>query len=77
MLLSFKRDGESSATQHHFQTRDVSADQRQAYRIAVMEALARCTPLPFSRSLGHAVAGRPFNIRFVDERKLSSEPRGP
>ena len=30
------------------------------YRIAVMETLQRCTPLPFTEGLGGAVAGRPL-----------------
>ena len=29
-----------------------------------MEALQRCTPLPFTEGLGGAVAGRPFAIQF-------------
>jgi hypothetical protein len=32
--------------------------------------LKRCAPLPFTQSLGGAVAGRPFIVRFIDNRKL-------
>ncbi len=39
-------------------------NDRMAYRIAVMEALQRCTPLPFTEGLGGAVAGRPFAVHF-------------
>ena len=69
--LSFRRDGtilgEPRIT---YETPEASEDQRYAYRLAVAEALERCTPLPFSESLGGAVAGRPFNMRFIDSRLL-------
>jgi hypothetical protein len=29
-----------------------------------MEALQRCTPMPFTETMGGAVAGRPFKIEF-------------
>ena len=41
-------------------------NDRVAYRIAVMETLQRCTPMPFTEGMGGAVAGRPFAV--------SSEP---
>jgi hypothetical protein len=68
--LSFRRDGsilgEARIT---YETPDASEAQRYAYRLAVAEALTRCAPLPFSESLGHAVAGRPFNMRIIDNRQ--------
>src|SRR5438445_771483 len=39
-------------------------NDRLMYRIAVMEALQRCTPMPFTEGMAGAVAGRPFAIRF-------------
>jgi hypothetical protein len=45
-------------------------DERLTYRIAVVQMLKRCAPLPFTQSLGGAVAGRPATIRFIDNRKL-------
>jgi hypothetical protein len=49
---------------------DASDDERLAYRIAVADMLKRCAPLPFTEGLGNAVAGRPFTMRLIDERKL-------
>jgi hypothetical protein len=48
-------------------------DARRAYRHAITEALDRCTPMPFSRGMGGAIAGRPIAIRYVDNRKQAQE----
>jgi hypothetical protein len=42
---------------------------RGIYRRAVDATLERCTPMPFSKEMGGAVAGRPVSIRFVDDRE--------
>jgi hypothetical protein len=69
--LSFKRNGELLGNPRiTFETAGATDDERLAYRIAVAETLKRCTPLPFTAALGNAVAGRPFTMRFMDERKL-------
>jgi hypothetical protein len=47
-----------------YESEQASDNDRIRYRIAVMETLQRCTPLPFSETLGGAVAGRPFAIPF-------------
>ena len=39
-------------------------NDRLLYRIAVMEALQRCTPMPFTEGMAGAIAGRPLAIRF-------------
>jgi hypothetical protein len=39
-----------------------------------MEALQRCTPMPFTESMGGAVAGRPFAIQFY-HKPLPSEKK--
>lgn len=44
------------------------------YRIAVMQMLERCTPLPFTDAMGNAVAGRPFTLRFDDRRVSPHQP---
>jgi len=46
-----------------------SAEERDLYRRAVVESLMRCLPLPFTRAMGGAIAGRPIVIRYVDDRK--------
>lgn len=50
----------------------VTDNDRMLYRIAVMETLQRCTPMPFTSSMGGAVAGRPLAIQF---RNLNPPPK--
>jgi hypothetical protein len=69
--LAFKRNGELLGNPRiTFETAGASDDERLAYRTAIAETLKRCIPLPFTAALGNAVAGRPFTMRFIDERKL-------
>ena len=74
VIVSFKRDG--SILGHPkitYESEHATDNDRLAYRIAVMEALQRCTPMPFTESMGGAVAGRPFAIRFQN-RKPPPQP---
>jgi hypothetical protein len=66
--LSFKRSGEvlGKPMITHYREGEPDATDRQAFTQAVRQALARCSPMPFSTKLGAAVAGRPFTFRFVD-----------
>jgi hypothetical protein len=67
--LSFNRSGNIiGAPRFTYTTRDASEEQRGLYRRAVVDSLARCTPLPLSSGLGGAIAGRPIAIRYVDDR---------
>ncbi|HXW23871.1 MAG TPA: hypothetical protein VEK73_03915 [Xanthobacteraceae bacterium] len=67
--LSFKRNGEPmGAPRVTYVSPGTPPDVRQTYLDAVTGALKRCTPLPFSRGLGGALAGRPIAIRFIDDR---------
>jgi hypothetical protein len=69
--LSFKRSGELLGKPRiTYETPDASDDERLSYRVAMAQALRRCTPLPFTDALGGALAGRPLTIRFIDNRKL-------
>jgi hypothetical protein len=52
-----------------YESREASEDERLAYRIAVAQAIERCTPFPITEGLGNAIAGHPLNIKFVDRRK--------
>lgn len=45
-----------------------SDDDRLLYRTAVVEALQRCAPMPFTEGLGGAIAGRPLRLRIDDRR---------
>jgi len=67
--FAFKRTGEIIAEPRvTYASRDVDSDTRQVYRRAITQALARCTPLPFTAGMGGAIAGRPIAVRFVDNR---------
>ena len=65
MIVSFNREG---AILGHpritYETEGATDNDRLVYRVAVMETLQRCTPLPFTEGLGGAVAGRPFAFQF-------------
>jgi hypothetical protein len=69
--MTFRRNGELfGKPKITFESSGASDDERLTYRIAVAEMLKRCASLPFTDALGNAVAGRPFTIRLVDDRKL-------
>ena len=69
--MSFRRNGELfGKPKITFESSGASDDDRLAYRIAVADMLKRCASLPFTDALGNAVAGRPFTMRLVDDRKL-------
>ena len=69
VLLSFKRDGEIFGARITYQTRGVSDEERSVYYGALLAALARCSPLPLSESLGAAIAGRPLHFHIHDTRQ--------
>jgi hypothetical protein len=67
--LSFKRTGEMIGQPRlTYVTPEASKENRDSYRHAIDAALERCSPMPFSKGMGGAVAGRPIAIRFVDNR---------
>jgi hypothetical protein len=67
--LSFNRFGNIiGSPRFTYTTREASGAQRDLYRRAVVDSLSRCTPLPLSKGLGGAIAGRPIAIRYVDDR---------
>ena len=75
VIVSFNREG---AILGHpritHESENASDNDRLKYRVAVMETLQRCTPLPFTEALGGAVAGRPFAIPFRTRKKLPPKP---
>ena len=76
--LSFKRNGEIlGKPKITFESAGATDGDRLAYRIAIATTLKRCTPLSFTDALGNAVAGRPFTMRFIDERKLKQARNAP
>jgi hypothetical protein len=69
--FAFKGTGEIIAPPRVTYTkRGTEPETRQVYRRSIDDALARCVPLPFSKGMGGAVAGRPIAIRFVENRPL-------
>src|SRR5262249_54298456 len=70
VLVSFTRKGEILGHPRiTYESPDATDDDRLQYRVAVMNTLQACTPMPFTDSLGNAVAGRPFTVRFDDRRR--------
>jgi hypothetical protein len=75
VIVSFTRDGNIlGRPKITYESENATDNDRLEYRIAVMETLQRCTPMPFTEGMGGAVAGRPFAIRFVPRRKLPPQP---
>jgi hypothetical protein len=70
VIVSFNREG---AIIGHpritYESEQASDNDRLKYRIAVMETLQRCTPLPFTEGLAGAVAGRPFALPFRTRKR--------
>jgi hypothetical protein len=65
--MSFRGNGELLGRPFvFFQTQNVSPEERQTYRMAVEEALKRCTPFPFSSPFGNAIAGRPMTLHIIE-----------
>jgi hypothetical protein len=69
VIVSFTRAGEIlGRPKITYESEQATDNDRLVYRIAVMEALQRCTPMPFTESMGGAVAGRPFAIPFHNKK---------
>jgi hypothetical protein len=67
--FSFKRSGEIISTPRvTYASKDTDAETQKLYRGAITAALDRCTPMPLTKGLGGALAGRPIAIRFIDDR---------
>jgi hypothetical protein len=70
VVVSFNREG---AILGHpkitYESEHASDNDRLRYRVAVMETLQRCTPLPFTEGLGGAVAGRPLAVPFRTRKR--------
>jgi len=70
IIVSFNRSGAIMGRPRiTYESAEATDDDRLAYRVAVMEALQRCTPMPFTESMAGAVAGHPFAIKFHNSHK--------
>jgi hypothetical protein len=76
--LSFRRTGEIIAPPFvTYTTPGTKAETKQAYRQAINASFERCTPLPFSRTFSGAIAGRPINVRYIDDRNTTASSPQP
>jgi hypothetical protein len=74
VLVSFNRDGNILGHPRiTFESEQATDNDRLIYRVAVMETLQRCTPIPFTAGMAGAIAGRPVTIRF-HSRKPTPQP---
>ena len=65
VIVSFNRAGDILGhPKITYESEQATENDRVEYRIAVMETLQRCTPVPFTESMAGASAGRPFWLRF-------------
>jgi hypothetical protein len=70
IIVSFNRSGAIMGRPRiTYESPEADDNDRLAYRVAVMEALQRCTPMPFTESMAGAVAGHPFAVRFHNSHK--------
>ena len=70
VIVSFNREGAILGQPRiTYESGNAGDNDRIAYRIAVMETLQRCAPLPFTEGLGGAVAGRPFVVTFRSRKR--------
>ena len=67
--VSFKRSGELFGKPRTIDfARQVTEKEREIYYKAVAETVERCARMPFTETMGGAVAGRLFRINFRDRR---------
>ena len=77
VVVSFNRSGDILGHPRiSYESAEATDNDRLQYRIAVMEALKRCTPMPFTDAMAGAAAGRPFAIQFRS-RKTSPDKTSP
>jgi hypothetical protein len=76
VIVSFNSAGEILGHPRiSYESEATTDSDRLIYRIAVMEALQRCTPMPFTEGMAGAVAGRPFALKFHTKPKPQPEKR--
>jgi hypothetical protein len=70
VLVSFNRAGEILGRPRiTYESEQATDNDRLQYRIAVMQTLQRCTPMPFTESMAGAAAGRLFAVRFHNRKR--------
>jgi hypothetical protein len=72
--FSLKRDGTLiGPPMVTHSTPEVSPKTREIYRQAMVQSLHACIPFQLTDGLGGAIAGRPFVVWIVDDRKAAPE----
>jgi hypothetical protein len=70
VIVSFNRNGDIIGHPRiSYESEHATDNDRLMYRIAVMEALQRCTPMPFTEGMAGAIAGRPFRVQFQNRKR--------
>ena len=69
LRVSFRRDGSVFGEPRVPYSDAATPDQKSTLAHSLLDGLKRCAPLPLSPSLGAAVAGEIFAIRFIHEDK--------
>lgn len=78
VVVSFNRDGNILGHPRiTYESAEASDNDRLQYRIAVMEALQRCTPVPFTEAMAGAAAGRPFAVQFRSRKSAPDKTSPP
>jgi len=73
VVVTFRRDGTIfGQPKITYESENATDNDRLLYRVAIMHALERCAPLPFTDALGGALAGRPFAWR-LDGRRYNPQ----
>jgi hypothetical protein len=76
VIVSFNRNGDVLGHPRiTYESEQATDNDRLMYRIAVMEALQRCTPMPFTEGMAGAVAGRPFRVQFQNRKRPPVEKK--
>jgi hypothetical protein len=74
VIVSFNRSGVIMGRPRiTYESAEANDNDRLAYRVAVMEALQRCTPMPFTDSIAGAIAGHPFAVQFRNHLKTQEK----
>ena len=75
VMVSFNRAGEILGHPRiTYQSEQADDNDRLMYRIAVMETLQRCTPMPFTEGMAGAIAGQPIKVRFRNGKPPPPQP---
>jgi hypothetical protein len=74
VIVSFNRSGAIMGRPRiTYESPKATDNDRLAYRLAVMEALQRCSPMPFTESMAGAIAGHPFAVQFRTHLKTQEK----